>query len=216
MDIENAVGSRITTNLGELELIRLLGKGKSGYSYLAKNLECQYVVKLMHYEPCDYYSFGNANKVELEASAYNILEKSGVRIPELLVVNVDSNYLIKEYIEGSLVTELIIEDALPEFCVKQVFGMSRALKSVGINIDYFPDNFVMSNGVLYYIDYECNRYNEKWDLVNWGLYYWANAKGMKAYKETHDPSYINSYSDCGVPIKLPFEDVVNYWVERYC
>lgn len=216
VDVANAVGSSISTTFGDLEIVKFLGKGKSGYSYVAKNLNAQYVVKLMHYEACAYYSFGDANKVELEISAYEILEKSGIKIPKLLDVNIEENYLIKEYIEGDLVTELIVKGALPDLCVEQVCDMSEALKSQGLNIDYFPDNFVLRGGVLYYVDYEHNHYDAKWDLANWGLFYWANTKGMRAYNETKDPTKINESANSGVPIKQPFIKTVNSWIETYC
>lgn len=216
MDITNAVGNSISTNLGDMEIIKLLGKGKSGYSYLAKNSEYQYVIKFMHYESCSYYSFGDANKVELEVSAYKVLKNSGIKIPKLLDVNTTENYLIKEYIEGDLVTKLIIKDTLPDLCIEQIFSMSRILKSLGLNIDYFPDNFVLSKDILYYIDYEYNQYDTNWNLANWGLYYWANTQGMKAYKETKDPTQINVYANSGVPIKSPFTGTVNGWINAYC
>lgn len=216
LDVANAVGNSITTNFGNLEIVKFLGKGKSGYSYIAKNLDMQYVVKLMHYEACAYYSFGDANKVELEVSAYKILDKSGIKIPKLLDVNIEKNYLVKEYIEGDLVTELIVKDALPDLCVEQVCCMSESLKSQGLNIDYFPDNFVLRDSVLYYVDYEHNHYDAKWDLANWGLFYWANTKGMKAYRETKDPTKINENYNSGVPIKQPFIETVASWLKTYC
>ncbi|WP_299020126.1 serine/threonine-protein kinase [uncultured Photobacterium sp.] len=216
MNITNAIGCVISTTLGELEIIKFLGKGKSGYSYLAQNLEHQYVVKFMHYEHCAYYSFGNANKVELEVSAYGQLKRAGIRVPELLDANGERNYLVKEYIEGDLVTDLIIGGVLPELCIEQVCGMFQALKPIRLNIDYFPDNFVMSNGVLYYVDYEHNPYDDNWDLANWGLFYWANPHGMKAYRQTKDPLHINESAESGLPIKQPFIETVNGWVNAYC
>lgn len=216
MDITNAVGNRIASNLGDLEIIKFLGKGKSGYSYLAQHSDHQYVVKLMHNEPCAYYSFGDANKVELEVSAYEILENAGIQIPKLLDLNIENNYLIKEYIAGDLVTDLIVNDSLPYSCVEQVCSMSVVLKSLDLNIDYFPDNFVVKNDCLYYVDYEHNPYDAKWDLANWGLYYWANSTGMKAYKETKDPTKINECANSGVPIKQPFAETVNSWVKANC
>ncbi|MGL1958946.1 MAG: serine/threonine-protein kinase [Colwellia sp.] len=216
MDITSAVGKSINTNLGKLDIIKFLGKGKSGYSYLAKRLECQYVIKLIHYEPCTYYSFGDVNKVELEVSAYKTLENIGIKIPKLLDSNIANNYLVKEYIEGDLITELIIEDSLPKLCIEQVCYMSEILKSLDLNIDYFPDNFVLRNNILYYIDYEHNQYNKEWDLANWGLFYWANTRGMKAYKETQDPTKINKSANSGIPIKEPFTKIVNDWITTYC
>ncbi|WP_162064019.1 phosphotransferase [Vibrio taketomensis] len=215
MDITNAIGKRITTKLGEVVIRKFLGKGKSGYSYLAESNDGKYVIKFMHYEPCAYYSFGDANKVELEVEAFEKLASLGIKVPRLIEANAEHNYLLKEYIEGDLVTELVIAGSLTDACVKQVFEMARALKEAELNIDYFPDNFVVMHNVLYYVDYEYNQYAPNWDLPNWGIYYWANALGMKKYRETKDVLYINQSADSGLPIKQPFEDMVKNWCESF-
>lgn len=41
------------------EIIKLLGKGKGGYSYLAKGNLGLVVLKQIHHDPCSYYNFGN-------------------------------------------------------------------------------------------------------------------------------------------------------------
>ncbi len=38
--------------------------------------------------------------------------------------------------------------------------MSAKLYARGLNIDYFPTNFIVREEKLYYIDYECNSYME--------------------------------------------------------
>ena len=48
----------ITVNNREFKIIKLLGKGKGGYSYLVDNDNKKFVVKQIHHEPCDYYKFG--------------------------------------------------------------------------------------------------------------------------------------------------------------
>ena len=40
-------------------ILRLLGHGKGGYSYLAEREGRRVVLKQIHHEPCDYYHFGN-------------------------------------------------------------------------------------------------------------------------------------------------------------
>lgn len=55
------------------EIIKLLGKGKGGYSYLAKIGKQEVVVKQIHHEPCSYYQFGN--KLEAELSDYKRLQE---------------------------------------------------------------------------------------------------------------------------------------------
>lgn len=50
---------KMKVNDKEYSVIKLLGKGKGGYSYLVSDGQCQYVLKQIHHEPCDYYQFGN-------------------------------------------------------------------------------------------------------------------------------------------------------------
>lgn len=63
-------------------IIKLLGKGKGGYSYLADDNGKKYVLKQIHHEPCDYYQFGN--KIESEINDYKKLKNIGINIPEIL------------------------------------------------------------------------------------------------------------------------------------
>lgn len=46
--------------------------------------------------------------------------------------------------------------------------MCSLLYPAGLNIDYYPTNFIPQNEVLYYIDYECNQYSDEWNFENWG------------------------------------------------
>ena len=63
-------------------IIKLLGKGKGGYSYLATDGKKQYVLKQIHHEPCDYYQFGN--KIEAEVNDYDRLKNIGIPIPAMI------------------------------------------------------------------------------------------------------------------------------------
>lgn len=45
-----------------------------------------------------------------------------------------------------------------------------------LNIDYYPTNFIVKNDDLYYIDYECNIYDPKWNFSNWGIKYWSKTE----------------------------------------
>ena len=80
--------------------------------------------------------------------------------------------ILKEYIDGETADELVKNGALPQGCVEQVEEMCRKLYAAGLNIDYFPTNFVLRDGILVYIDYECNAYSDEWNFENWGKQYW--------------------------------------------
>ena len=164
----------LTVNDKPFEIIRLLGKGKGGYSYLVTDNEKQYVLKQIHHEPCDYYQFGN--KIESEMRDYERLKNVGIRVPQMYDVDVANERILKEYIEGETIAELVQKDAVKEDYVAQVKQMCAVLYPAGLNIDYYPTNFVVQEDLLYYIDYECNSYMEEWDFEHWGITCWVKSE----------------------------------------
>lgn len=169
------MGGTITVNDAEYDVIRLLGKGKGGYSYLVTDGTAQYVLKQIHHEPCEYYTFGD--KLQSELRDYETLRKLGIPMPELLAADVSRERLLKEYIAGQTVAEQLKEGRIDPDWLTQVCAMCRLLYPAGLNIDYYPTNFVPRGGTLYYIDYECSAYMEQWDFEHWGVRYWAVQAG---------------------------------------
>lgn len=156
------------------QVLSLLGRGKGGYSYLVTDPEepqSRYVLKQIHHEPCSYYTFGN--KLQSETEAYRVLSSIGVPMPELFAVDEERERLLKRYIEGEIVASLAGRDAVPQEYFTQMEALCGRLYASGLNIDYFPTNFVAHDGLLYYVDYECNPYMPEWDFQHWGRKYWA-------------------------------------------
>ena len=147
---------KMTVNDAEYTVLKLLGKGKGGYSYLVTDGEAQYVLKQIHHEPCEYYTFGD--KLQAELHDYETLQKLGIPMPKLLAVDAPRERILKEYIAGATVAEQL---------------KAGRMDPGWLNIDYDPTNFVPRGGTLYYIDYECNAYMEQWDFEHWGIQYWA-------------------------------------------
>ncbi len=173
----------ITVNQAQYKVIRLLGHGKGGYSYLVEKDGKEYVLKQIHHEPCDYYSFGN--KIEAEINDYNRLLQTGINLPRMFDVDISNERIVKEYIDGPTIYELVKNDAIDDAYIMQVREMSAAVRSFGLNIDYFPTNFVVQNGVIFYIDYECNAYMDEWNFENWGIKYWSKTKEFLEYMQNH-------------------------------
>ncbi|RCU50853.1 hypothetical protein DU002_05875 [Corallincola holothuriorum] len=208
------LGTTLETEQGLLTLTAFLGRGKSAYSYLATNNGCKYVVKMMHDEPCPYYDFGNQNKVTVELNAYHTLDRLGIPVPKLLSHDEQRGFLVKSYIEGVLANDLIA-DGNVETVLPQLYQISKIAQHAGLNLDYFPANFVCADNQLFYVDYEHNPYDSAWDLHNWGIYYWANSAGMADYQRTGDILNLNQTLDSGIPIKAPLQSRVNNWQQRY-
>ena len=175
--------SAIKVNNTEYEIIRLLGKGKGGYSYLARIGGRLVVLKQIHHEPCDYYTFGN--KIEAERNDYQRLIAAKIRIPQMIDIDIRNERIVKEYIEGDTVYEMIVKNIPVSEYLSQVREMAALAKASGLNIDYFPTNFAVSSGLIYYIDYECNNYMDEWSFENWGIKYWSRTPEFEEYLEKH-------------------------------
>lgn len=164
------LNSCISLNDKDYRLEKLLGKGKGGYSYLASCGGKFFVLKQIHHEPCSYYQFGN--KIMAELNDYEQLKNAGIRIPLMIAHDVQNERILKEYIDGPTIEQLAKEKLVKPEYIAQVEEMCRKLYSIHLNIDYYPTNFIVQNGLLYYIDYECNEYSDEWNFENWGKKYW--------------------------------------------
>ena len=160
-------------------VIRLLGKGKGGYSWLVSDGAGEYVLKQIHHEPCDYYRFGD--KLASELRDYERLRTVGIPMPKLLEVDEGQERILKEYICGDTIDRLVLEDRMEEGYFRQMEEMCGLLYPAGLNIDYFPTNFVVRDGKLYYIDFECNPYDPQWDFEHWGRQYWWKSEAFRKH-----------------------------------
>jgi tRNA A-37 threonylcarbamoyl transferase component Bud32 len=162
---------KMTVNGREFQVLKLLGKGKGGYSYLVTDGGKKFVLKQIHHEPCDYYTFGD--KLGSELRDYETLKNLGIPMPELLDVDRAQERLLKTFIDGDTVNVLVKEDRMEPSFYDQIHAICQKLYAASLNIDYYPTNFVVQDGMLYYIDFECNGYMEQWNFENWGCKYWS-------------------------------------------
>lgn len=170
---------QLTVNGKSYEVIKLLGHGKGGYSYLVRNGKTEYVLKQIHHEPCDYYQFGN--KLEAELRDYERLSRIGIVMPKLYEVDEKQERILKEYIKGDTVFDYVLRDEMRQEYIEQMQKMCEILYAENLNIDYFPTNFVVQKEQLYYIDYECNEYMFEWNFENWGIKYWSKTPEFLEY-----------------------------------
>lgn len=154
----------------KFKVIKLLGHGKGGYSYLVEKDNQYYVLKQIHHEPCDYYTFGN--KIEAERKDYQRLINLGIKMPKMIDIDIQNERILKEYINGETIDVYVKNNNMKDIYYDQIKEMASIVKNAGLNIDYYPTNFVVQDDIIYYIDYECNEYMEQWDFDHWGIKYW--------------------------------------------
>ena len=173
------VPQELSVNGKTFTVEKLLGKGKGGYSYLVTDGAGEYVLKQIHHEPCDYYVFGD--KLQSELQDYHRLREIGILMPIMLDVDEVQERILKEYISGDTIYDLVLRDEMDGSYLDQIREMCKKLYAAHTNIDYFPTNFVVSDGRLVYVDYECNEYMAQWDFENWGIKYWSKTKEFLEY-----------------------------------
>ncbi|MGL4737224.1 MAG: hypothetical protein ACRCW2_07160, partial [Cellulosilyticaceae bacterium] len=99
----------LSVNDQSYTVIKELGKGKGGYSYLVTDAaHHEYVLKQIHHEPCSYYTFGD--KLASERRDYEKLLEIGIPMPKLLAVDTVSERLLKTYINGPTIYDLVATD----------------------------------------------------------------------------------------------------------
>jgi len=202
----------LTIHGQKVPVLSYLGKGKSGYSYLVEWEGNKCVAKQIHHEPCAYYQFGN--KIEAERHAYERL-KTVVSVPHLISIDEEHEVLLKEYADGKTGAQIVAEGGLTRGMIQCLFDIARVVSREGLNLDYFPNNFVWNGNGWLYVDYEFNQYSEEWNLANWGIWYWANSAGMKHYLETGSHERINQDATSGKPVKDSFLEKVEGWIRDF-
>ena len=120
----------LTLNGREYAVLRLLGRGKGGYTWLARRDGAQYALKQIHHEPCEYYQFGD--KLAAELGDYERLSALGVPLPRLLDVDREGELLLKELLPGETVYQLVLRGAVEPWHWAQVRALSQSLRGAGL------------------------------------------------------------------------------------
>ena len=140
-------------------------------------------MKQIHHEPCSYYAFGDKMEAELRDCAR--LREADIRMPALLDFDREAERLVKEYIPGETVLDLLRRGENVDVPREQAREMAAQARRCGLNIDYFPTNFIPHGGLLWYVDYECNEYMDEWSFERWGVQYWSHTPALEEYLREH-------------------------------
>ncbi len=183
--------------LGEINYrpLQELGRGKSAVSWLYQRTqpssEHPLHLVLKRYCPTEHQTIPFAQALEFELCSYDRLQQAGIAHPRLLGYSKEHYCLAKTFVDGRLISDLLVHEGLDDRHFQPIFQMASQLQQAGFHIDFFPTNFVLNTQGLHYIDYEAHPYNEEWNFANWGIFYWLNAEGMRRFLQTGDACHIN-------------------------
>ena len=153
------------------------------------------------------FSVSGKTRMTNEYGINRYLAKKGVKVPQIVSVNLKERILIENYISGTVLsdfaTQAVNQTALsePQFKLAEALGENLAkIHSVGVSVgDSKPENFVASQGELYTVDLEQagKRGDYAWDIAELLFYtghYSASqtpARGLKELIEAFTRGYLS-------------------------
>lgn len=185
--MERRIFNELTKELETYIFIKELNKVNNGTFYLYGNGSLKVVIKELINQVDDEGQL----EIDKELYSYERLKSLGIYMPKLMGYNREENIMIKEYLEGKDLLGLIRDEKLSKDNFFELLKYAELLNSDNLNIDYFPNNFILKEGKLFYINYKVFPYSEELNLRNWGIYYWINNSGIKKYMETENEDAIN-------------------------
>ncbi|MEE1296408.1 MAG: protein kinase [Bifidobacterium sp.] len=123
--------------------------------------------------------------VREDITDYRRLCELGVRVPAMLDVDIENERILKESVSGPTVLELVMTGQMQDTYLDQVRAAADRLTRKHIGIDWFPANFVVHDEKLYYVDYQCDDYDESRDFEHVGMPYWTKGQLLEDYVKAH-------------------------------
>lgn len=135
----------------------------------------------------DYSS--NKEAFQQYITSENKLRTSGIRIPKLYLYDKNKMLVVKDYIEGEVVLDLLIKEDLKDEIFEEIFTINFMMKRNKIKLDYDPINFRFYNGKLYYLSDFCKAFDEKSSFEKEGIFLWF-----------YSPDFVTYLSKKGLPV----------------
>lgn len=109
------------------------------------------------------------------------LRVSGVTNPKCFLYDKNLRWAVIEYVEGDNCLDLLKEGSLSEQILELMFKAFWYARNDGMELDMKPDNFVYTNGKLYYLPFKYKRFVSKDNFVQKDLRLWFFTKEFVKY-----------------------------------
>ena len=151
--MERKIFNELTKQVETYILVKELNRVNNGIFYLYTKESSKVVIKELINKIDEEGQF----EIDKELYSYERLESLGIYIPKLTGYNREENIVIKEYLEGKDILGLIRDGGLSKDNFLELLRYAELLNSDNLNIDYFPNNFIMKDEKLFYLNYKVKR-----------------------------------------------------------
>ena len=109
------------------------------------------------------------------------LRVSGVTNPKCYLYDKNLRWAVIEYVEGDNCLDLLVNGELPEQVYELMFKAYWYGKTDRMALDMKPDNFVYTNGKLYYMPFRCEKFVSNDTFVQRDINLWFFTKDFVKY-----------------------------------
>lgn len=152
----------------EFEIVNCLNE----HSFLAKHKDKTYFVNC--YTP-------KSEKFKEAMYAVKKIKLSGVSSPKLCFIDKKQGYIVREFIDGEYVSDVIAKKDLDESIYEQLFKNAYYAKINKMTLDYEPDKWMICNDKLVYVFPLYIIYKKEKDLVEKYLRLWFVSNELKMF-----------------------------------
>ena len=125
--------------------------------------------------------YPNKQSFELALDNFNKLHKNGVFVPDIYMYEKNKFVMVREFIEGETVLDMLLKEDLSEEIIEKVFNVNWYVRNGKLSIDFKPENFKLYKDKLCYLPLICGKYNEKYLFQNQDIWFWFYTKDFVNY-----------------------------------
>ena len=118
----------------------------------------------------------DSEKFEAFCDAEHHLRVSGIVNPKCYLYDKKTRIAVLEYVEGESCFETLLKGELPEPVIEALFKTFWYARNDRIALDYRPENFIFSNGKLYYMPFKVGKYTNNESFVQNDIRLWFLTK----------------------------------------
>lgn len=109
------------------------------------------------------------------------LRVSGVVNPKCFIYDKKLKIAVMEYVEGENCLQQLLSGELPEQVIELLFKTFWYAKNDRLALDYSPQNFVFTNGKLYYLPFKCGKFVSNDSFIQNDIRLWFFTKEFIKY-----------------------------------
>lgn len=106
------------------------------------------------------------NELKNYVKELKFLASCGLNIPKVLVIDKKSGFVLTQYIQGENPLDALVKGPLNEKFYQCIFSIAFRAKLERININFSPENFLLSGDKMYYMSRESHTYVESENFIN--------------------------------------------------